>query len=224
MNSLDQDPRILSVLERLHAHSAAQEAAMLAHLAGPGSTSTVGSEQELQEGRSFWCDKLVALEPDKARFCYALCRALNARQIVEAGTSYGVSTVYLAAAIRDNGGGRVIGTEYEAAKANAARNHFSEAGLSEYIELREGDIRHTLQVIDGQVDFLLLDIWTPMARPTLELVAPKMRKGAVVIADNTAEWRHEYADLFAYLENPDHGFMTMTLPFAGGLEMSVKVG
>ena len=223
MNSLDQDPRILAVLARLHAHSAAQEAAMLAHVSGPGSTSTVGSEQELQDGKPFWSDKLVAIEPDKARFCYSLCRATKARQVVEAGTSHGVSTLYLAAAIRDNGGGRVIGTEYEPTKASVARRHFEEAGLSDYIELREGDIRLTLRDIDGPVDFLLLDIWTPMACPTLELVAPHMPVGAAVIADNTAEWRHEYTDLFAYLANPGHGFITMTLPFAGGLEMSVKI-
>jgi predicted O-methyltransferase YrrM len=213
MNSVDKDPRLRAVLDRLHAQSSAQEEAM----------RTDGTERELQGGRQFWRDRLVALAPDKARFCYGLCRALNARRIVEAGTSFGVSTLYLAAAIRDNGGGSVIGTEYEPPKASAARNHFTEAGLSGYIDLREGDIRRTLQDIEGPVDFLLLDIWTPMARPALELVAPKMRTGAVVITDNTGEWREEYGDLFAYLEKTAHGFTTMTLPFDGGLEMSVKV-
>jgi predicted O-methyltransferase YrrM len=223
MNSLDQDAAIRTLIDRLHAQSSAQEEAMSIHLSGAGSNSTVGTEHELQEGRPFWRDKLVSLEPDKARFCYSLCRALNARRIVEAGTSYGVSTLYLAAAIRDNGGGFVIGTEYEPSKARAARNHFKEAGLSEYIDLREGDIRHTLQDIEGPVDFLLLDIWTPMARPTIELVAPKMRTGAVVVTDNTEKRPLEYHDLFAFLENAAHGFTTMTLPFDGGLEMSVKV-
>jgi predicted O-methyltransferase YrrM len=222
MNSLDQDPRLRAVLDRLHGQSSAQEEAMRSYLAGQESEST-DTEQELQDERQFWLDKLVALEPDKARFCYGLCRALNARRIVEAGTSFGVSTLYLAAAIRDNGGGSVVGTESEPPKASAARNHFSEAGLSVYIDLREGDIRHALQDIEGPVDFLLLDIWTPMARPALELVAPKMRTGAVVITDNTDKWRQEYGDLFAYLEKTSNGFTTMTLPFDGGLEMSVKV-
>jgi predicted O-methyltransferase YrrM len=64
-----------------------------------------------------------------------LCRAIDARRIVEIGTSYGVSTLYLAAGVRDNvratgGSGVVIGTEYEPEKTRAARAHFSEAGLS----------------------------------------------------------------------------------------------
>ena len=116
------------------------------------------------EVKAFWRDKLVALDRDKAEFCYQLCRASNARRIVEAGTSYGVSTLYLAAAVRDNvraagGDGVVIGTEYEPDKARAARAHFEQAGLSRFIDLREGDLRETLTEIDGPVDFMLVDIW-----------------------------------------------------------------
>ena len=115
------------------------------------------------EIKTFRSDKLVALDRTKAEFCYQLCRANNARRIVEAGTSYGVSTLYLAAAVRDNvraagGNGVVIGTEYEPNKACAARAHFEQAGLSRFIDLGEGDLRETLRQIDGPVDFMLVDI------------------------------------------------------------------
>lgn len=223
MNSLDRDPVLRAALDHLHRQSSEQEEAVRTFLAGKGIGSTVGTEKQLLDGRPFWRDKLVALDADKARFCYNLCRALNARRIVEAGTSFGVSTLYLAAAVRDNGGGVVIGTEYESSKVIAARQRFTETGLSAYIDLREGDIRQTLQNIEGPVDFLLLDIWTPLARPTLELVAPRMRAGAVVIADNTVMCRREYGDFFSYLGSTANGFTTMTLPFDGGLEMSVKL-
>jgi len=130
---------------------------------------------------------------------------------VEIGTSYGVSTLYLAAAIRDNarahgGDGVVIGTEFEPHKASAARAHFKQAGLSHFIDLREGDLRETLKEIDGPVDFLLIDIWIAMARPALELVAPHLRPGALVLCDNTEQYRNEYADYFAFLANPANGF------------------
>jgi predicted O-methyltransferase YrrM len=178
--------------------------------------------------KAFRSDKLVALDRDKAEFCYQLCRANDARRIVEAGTSYGVSTLYLAAAVRDNihaagsGDGMVIGTEYEPEKASAARAHFAQAGLSRFIDLREGDLRETLKRIDGPVDFMLVDIWIPMARPALELVAPHFRPGAIVVCDNTQQHRSAYADYFAFLEDPTNGFRTMTLPFDGGLELSVR--
>jgi predicted O-methyltransferase YrrM len=216
------DPKLEALLAGLHARSDAQVAAMRSFDAERTSEAEPPSPKE---ARAFLRDKLVALDPDKAEFCYQLCRASNARRIVEIGTSYGVSTLYLAAAIRDNihvagGDGVVIGTEYESNKAAAARSHFEQAGLSHLVDLREGDLRQTLKQIDGPVDFMLMDIWITMARPALELVTPHLRPGAIVIADNTRQYRNEYADYFAFLEA--QGFRTMTLPFDGGLEMSVR--
>src|SRR5271155_969472 len=134
----------------------------------------------------------------------------------------------MAAAVRDNvrpARGRssvVIGTEYEPEKARAAREHFEQSGLSNFIDLREGDLRDTLRSIDGPVDFMLVDIWIPMSRPALELVAPHLRPGAIVICDNTEQHRAAYADYFAFINDPTQRFRTMTLPFGGGLEMSVR--
>ena len=216
------DTKLEALLADLHARSDAQTAAMRAFDADQTEQARPPSPKE---ARAFLRDKLVALDPDKAEFCYQLCRASNARRIVEIGTSYGVSTLYLAAAIRDNvraggGDGVVIGTEYEPNKAAAARAHFEQAGLSRFVDLREGDLCQTLKQIDGPVDFMLMDIWITMARPALELVTPHLRPGAIVIADNTRQYRGEYADYFAFLDA--QGFRTMTLPFDGGLEMSVR--
>jgi predicted O-methyltransferase YrrM len=218
--SVLHDPELERLLARLHARSDAQREALSDH-------SAARDEQDAARIRQFRSDKLVALDRDKAEFCYQLCRASNARRIVEVGTSFGVSTLYLAAAVRDNiraGGGQglVIGTEYEPEKAKAARDHFAEAGLSDVIELREGDLRETLRLIDGPVDFVLIDVWISMARAALELVAPHLRPGAIVICDNTEKSRADYADYFAFINDPSNGFRTMTLPFDGGLELSVR--
>jgi predicted O-methyltransferase YrrM len=213
------DPELERLLDGLHARSDGQVAALRKYETERTKQTPMG------EVKAFLSDKLVALDRDKAQFCYQLCRATNARRIVEIGTSFGVSTLYLAAAVRDNvraggGGGVVIGTEYEPDKASAARAHFAEAGLSGFIDLREGDLRETLKQIEGPVDFMLVDIWIGMARPALELVTPHLKPGAIVICDNTERYRNEYADYFAFLEQS--GFRTMTLPFDGGLEMSVR--
>jgi predicted O-methyltransferase YrrM len=220
--SVIRDRKLESLLTGLHARSDAQAAAMRSFDASRTNQTQPPSPKE---ARAFLSDKLVALDRDKAEFCYQLCRANNARRIVEIGTSFGVSTLYLAAAVRDNvrasgGDGVVIGTEYEVNKAAAARAHFEQAGLSRFIDLREGDLRQTLKVIGGPVDFMLMDIWITMARPALELVTPHLRPGAIVIADNTRQYRSEYADYFAFLEA--QGFRTITLPFDGGLELSVR--
>jgi predicted O-methyltransferase YrrM len=216
------DPELERLLAALHARSDAQIALLRRHEAARAEGAF--TEDQI---RDFRRDKLVALDRDKAEFCYQLCRAVDARRIVEIGTSFGVSTLYLAAAVRDNvraagGDGVVIGTEYEPNKAAFARAHFEQAGLSRFIELREGDLRETLLQIDGPVDFMLVDIWIAMARPALELVTPHLRPGAIVVCDNTERYRGEYADYFAFLENPANGFRTMTLPFDGGFELSVR--
>jgi predicted O-methyltransferase YrrM len=223
--SVIQDSKLQRLLSRLHARSDEQVASMKSFYAHRTADGEPPTDAEI---KAFRADKLVALDRDKAEFCYQLCRAGNARRIVEVGTSYGVSTLYLAAAVRHNvqaagGDGVVIGTEYEPEKARAARAHFDEAGLSGFIDLREGDLRETLKEVEGPVDFVLMDVWIAMAWPALELIAPHLQPGAVVICDNTEEHRRDYAAYFAFLENPANRFRTMTLPFGGGLESSVRV-
>lgn len=221
-----QDPRLESLLAALHAKSDAQLEAMRAHREEPGDPP-LSPDERAALVKAYVSDKLVALDRDKAEFCYQLCRATQARRIVEIGTSYGVSTLYLAAALRDTigahgGTGVVIGTEYEPAKAEAARANFAQAGLEAFVELREGDLRQTLRELEGPVDLVLVDIWIEMARPGLELVAPHLRSGAIVVCDNTRAYREAYSDYFDFINDPANGFRTMTLPFEGGLELSVR--
>jgi|HubBroStandDraft_1064217.scaffolds.fasta_scaffold402568_2 predicted O-methyltransferase YrrM len=218
------DERLEALLARLEAESRAQEAETGAYFKRRGEAGDLSWEGLDADAHRFFSDKLVALAPAKAEFCYLTCRALGARRAVELGTSFGVSTLYLAAAVRDNGGGVVIGTEHEPAKAKAARANFTEAGLAEFIDLREGDLRETLKNLTGPIDFALFDIWTEMARPALELVAPHLRPGAVICADNTDNVRGPYGPYFAFVNDPANGLRTMTLPFDGGFEFTIKVG
>jgi predicted O-methyltransferase YrrM len=215
------------LLDRLYAQSAGQNEELSAYFTARAQEPDFDWNSFDGRTNQFLSDKLVALDRETAEFCYQICRALRARRVVEAGTSFGVSTVFLAAAVRDNvrvdgGEGIVIGTEYEPEKAKAARANFAKTGLADFIDLREGDLRETLVDLDGPVDFMLIDIWTPMARPVLELVTPRLREGAVVIADNTAQFPEAYRDYFEFVNDPLNRFRTMTLPFEGGLEFTVR--
>lgn len=221
MTSVIRDPKLAALLDRLHARNREESEALVGYFTQRARAGSLDWNRFDADTHRFLGDKLVALDREKAELCHLLCRALQARRVVEAGTSFGVSTLYLAAAVRENGG-IVIGTEYEPAKAAAARAHFEEAGLAGFIDLREGDLRETLRDVGGPVDFMLIDIWTPMARPALELVAPHLRPGAIVAADNTTQFRDAYADYFAFVEDPANGFRTLTLPFEGGFELSVR--
>jgi predicted O-methyltransferase YrrM len=222
------DSAIEALLDRLYDLSTAQSEEMMTYFTARAQAGDIDWNAFDDRANQFLSDKLVALDREKAEFCYQVCRALRAKRVVEAGTSFGVSTLFLAAAVRDNlradgGEGIVIGTEYELEKAKAARANFAAAGLIDLIDLREGDLRETLANVSAPIDFMLIDIWTPMARPALELVAPQLRAGAVVICDNTARFPDAYRDYFMFVNEPANGLRTMTLPFEGGLEFTVRV-
>jgi predicted O-methyltransferase YrrM len=221
--SVITDAALQARIDALQARSVAQEAEINRYFGERAKKGDLSWDGLDADANRFMADKMVALEPVKAEFCHLMCRALQATRVVEIGTSFGVSTLYLADAVRANGGGVVIGAEYEPAKAAAARATFEAAGVADLIDLREGDLRETLKVIEGPVDFVLMDIWTEMARPALELVAPHLRPGAMIVADNTTSFRHAYRHFFDFVNDPANRLRTMTLPFAGGLEVTVRV-
>lgn len=222
--SILSDPKLQARIDALQSQSAAQEAETHRYFGERAQKGDLDWDGLDDAANAFMADKMVALEPIKAEFCAMLCRALRAKRVVEIGTSFGVSTLYLADAVRANGGGVVIATEYEPGKAAQARANFEAAGVADLIDLRQGDLRETLKTIEGPVDFVLMDIWTEMARPAMELVHPHLRPGAIVVADNTGEFfRHAYRHFFAFVNDPANGLKTMTLPFQGGLELVVKV-
>ncbi len=219
------DPKLEALLDRLHAQSDTQVDETNAYFERREQEVAIDQENFYDDDMyRFLSDKMVALDRDKAEFCYLLCRSLRARRVVEAGTSFGVSTLYLAAAVRDNQfeNGVVIGTEYEPKKVEVAHANFKEAGLSEFIELREGDLRQTLQDVGGAVDFMLVDIWE-VALPALELVSSSLRPGAIVACDNTTVDAAEYRDYFEFVNDPSNRFRTITVPFEGGFELTVRV-
>lgn len=216
------DPDLEGLLSELHARSDAQLAEVEQYVRQARRSASVTKEADFQRFRS---DKMLALSRDKAEFCYLQCRALHARTIVEIGTSYGVSTTWLAAAVRDSirsygGVGRVIGTECEPGKVSVARAFFQRAGLSDLIQIYEGDFRETLRQIDAPVDLMLIDAWAGAAKPALEIMLPWLRPGSAVLCDDVLASSHwEYFALLA-----EHGFRTTTLPFRDGLSLSVRCG
>jgi hypothetical protein len=217
------DPALEERLASLHAESDSQSAAFGEFFSSR--PFRPGDEGDAGEVKAFLSDKLVALDAPKAEFCHLLIRAMGARRVVEVGTSFGVSTVYLATAVRANlqrlgGQGGVIGTEYEPGKAARARALFAETGVADVIDLREGDLRQTLADLAHPVEFVLMDIWISMVVPALERLIPHMGPGAVIVADNTEDFRGDYGPFFETIARA--GFRSLTLPFAGGLEMAVK--
>jgi predicted O-methyltransferase YrrM len=152
-NPVVAPPPVLALLDRLHEESLKQEATLGQYF------NTKDNFDDLMR------DKFIALDKDKCHFVYQMARAIDARNIAEVGTSFGVSTIYLALALGSNllgngGSGTVIATEKEKSKAEKARQFWKEAGddlVTRHIGLREGDLLETLKEDVPTLDLVLID-------------------------------------------------------------------
>ena len=125
------------------------------------------------------------MTPEAGRLLYALVRATRPTTIVEFGMSFGISAIHLAAALRDNGIGRLVTTELSAGKIAPATKTFTETGLDDVITILEGDALTTLDGVAGSVDFVLLDGWKDLYLPVIKQLEPRLPTGALTVADNT---------------------------------------
>ncbi|WP_174906824.1 O-methyltransferase [Burkholderia diffusa] len=162
-------------------------------------------------------DYPLAVSRETGTLLYMLARSNGARAIVEFGMSFGISTLHLAAALRDNGGGRLITSEFEASKVARARENLAAGGLADLVEIREGDALRTLAAdLHETVDLLLLDGAKALYLEVLALVERRLRPGAFVIADN-AQYSPDY---LAYVRAPENGYLSV--PFGGDVELSMR--
>jgi predicted O-methyltransferase YrrM len=149
---------------------------------------------------------------------YMLARGNGARAIVEFGTSFGISTIHLAAALRDNGGGKLIGTEFEPSKLAHARANIEAAGLSDLVEIREGDALQTLaRDLPERIDVVLLDGHKALYAKILDLLAPRLRAGSYLVADNT----DACPAYKALVRAKDSGYLST--PFGEDVELTMKL-
>ncbi len=149
---------------------------------------------------------------------YILVRARRPTTIVEFGTSYGISTLYLAAAVADNGMGSVVSTELNHAKVAAARANLVEAGLSDHVTILPGDAMTTLNDIRGPIDLVLLDGWKDLCLPVLQSLESRLSAGALIAADDIN--LPSMSSYLEYVRNPANGYVTIAFPVDDGMEIS----
>lgn len=163
-------------------------------------------------------DFYLAVSRETGTLCYMLARACRARSIIEFGTSFGVSTLHLAAALKDNGGGRVISSEFDTSKVARAQENMAAAGLADFVEIRAGDALETLaRDLPDEIDLVVLDGAKGIYSQVLSLLETRLRVGALVIADNA----DLVPDYVARVRAPGSGFLSV--PCADDVELSMKI-
>ncbi|CAI8821403.1 O-methyltransferase [Pseudomonas sp. IT-P395] len=218
MTTLTTEP-LASLIERLYAQAGAATSPVLETVSGEERERLMHSKTEYLKLYEMLKDLWLPVSRDTGKLLYMLARNIKAKAIVEFGTSFGLSTLHLAAALRDNGGGVLIGSEFEPSKIELARHHFVEGGVSDLVEIRQGDALVTLATdLPESVDLLLLDGAKALYGDVLSLVEKHLKPGALVVADNT-DYCPEY---LAYVRAPQNGYLSV--PFADDIELSMRLG
>ena len=218
MSALTRSP-IAQLLDRLFKQADAAASPALAALSRDERERLMHSKTEYLELYGRLKDLWLPVSRETGRLLYMLARSGNARTIVEFGTSFGISTLHMAAALRDNGGGRLITCEFEASKIARAREHLREGGVIDLVEIREGDALKTLSVdLPDAIDLLLLDGAKALYPDVLSLVESRLRPGALIVADN-ADFCPEYLER---VRAAGSGYIST--PFAEDVELSMRVG
>ncbi|QJW95162.1 O-methyltransferase [Frigoriglobus tundricola] len=217
MNTLHAAP-VSGLLDRLFADSVVNDAPImerLRHVRGSGPL-----DDRLLAGH--FSSAYIPVDRHTGRLLYVLAKANRSRFVVEFGTSFGISTIHLAAAVRDNGGGRVTTSELVPEKVRRAKAHLTEAGLVDLVEFREGDALQTLADIGEPIDMLFLDGWKALYLPVLKLLEGTLRPGAIIVADDLNIMPEMIRPYLDYVRDPAHGYDSVELPVGDGLELSVR--
>jgi predicted O-methyltransferase YrrM len=164
---------------------------------------------------------LLAVGPETGQFMNLLIRAAKPKVILEIGTSYGYSTLWLAEAARSTGG-HIITLELQDNKQQYARERMTQAGLAGVIDFRLGDARKLLASLDTNVDFVLLDLWKDLYIPCFDLFYPRLNPDAFVVADNMLFPESSRAHAVPYRQHvrQKSDLQSILLPIGSGLEVS----
>jgi len=220
-----ENAAVKSVLEQLRKSSAKDHAKFAFRMLPYVFQKLIGRNPSFTDQYHGMADLSLQFSPTHGLVAYNIARAVRAARIVEFGTAFGYSTIFLAAAVKDNGGGVVIGSEFVEAKVIRAKANIERAGLAEYTDIRSGDARASLADPGGEVDMILLDGSKDLYLPVLTMLFPFLRRGGVVLADNVLSpfIKRTLAAYASYVQDKSNGFSSLTLPLTDGFEFSVKL-
>lgn len=211
-------PTISSLINRLFTEADAVEEAYDRQVADAPPELLIADRADYRRFYGRLKEQPLAVSRDTGVLLYMLARAIGARTIVEFGTSFGISTIHLAAALRDNGGGRLIGSEFEPSKVDRARQNIEAAGLSDLVEIREGDALETFaHDLPEQIDLVLMDGAKNLYLSVLTLLERRLRIGALIVADNA----DASPDYVARVRSVEHGYLSV--PFSADVELSLRL-
>ncbi len=117
------------------------------------------------------------------RMLRVLTEAVNAKNVIEIGTSTGISGLWFCLALQKTGG-RLTTFEIDPRRAAAARAHFQSAGVAPIVTLIEGDAHHNILRLKDPIDLLFIDAEKPGYSDYFRKLLPLVRPGGLILAHN----------------------------------------
>ncbi|MRW88246.1 SAM-dependent methyltransferase [Pseudoduganella sp. FT26W] len=164
----------------------------------------------------------LAISEDMGRFLYNLTLMRRPARILELGSSYGVSTLYLASALQQLGKGEMIASELDSMKCRKLKEHLNIAGVASLVAVWEGDAFELFNNLAGHFDLVFMDVWSTLYLKMFQRLEAFLQPGSVVITDHMYTAQDEVADFRRYL-SASRQFSSSTLDFASGVEFTVMV-
>lgn len=218
-SSILHSTRVRTVLDRLFETAKIVDGEVIPRAIAEAEKRGIPHDVASQNARR---DEYMSIDRPTAMFLYNLVRLRGSGTVVEFGTSFGISTIHLAAAVKERGSGRVISTEMEPTKVEAASSNLAEAGLADVVTILPGDAFDTLAHRTESIDVLFLDGWKDLYLPLLKLVEPKLAPDAVIVADDLAIRPEALAPYLRYVRDPSNGYTSVEIPIDDVLEFSVR--
>ena len=198
------DTKIHAVLDTYHARLAEERAAR----------TQDGPRDEEWRNR-----QLLAVGPETGKLLNTLAKSLKQPNILEIGTSYGYSGIWLAEAARATGG-RLTTLELHEYKSTYARETSTKAGLAEHVDFKVGAAVKLIGELPFKIDFVLLDLWKDLYVPCLEAFYPKLNPGAIIVADNILRPGGDDVERYVREVRAKPGIRSVLLPVGSGIEVS----
>lgn len=214
MSSTLSVPSVARVLDAMHSDADRVDPPLLERARGKGGT----------ERAEILADAFIPVSPDAGRLLYALVCGAVPGLAIEFGTSFGLSTIYIAAATKDRRAGTVITTEMYESKAERARDYVRAAGLLDFVDLRIGDALETLKDVEDRVSFVFLDGMKDLYLPVLRMLEPVLAPGAFVVGDDLDLFPRPLEPYLNHVRDPANGYVSVTVPIGDGMELSVRTG
>jgi len=175
-------------------------------------------------------DRMLAITKETGELLNMLLRLINAKNMLEVGTSTGYSTIWCADAIIENSG-KIITIEKNQGKIKRAKENFQKAEVSEIIEIKEGNAIKILEELNNQeknksfFDMVLIDADKENTIEYFDLILPMISKGGIIVTDNMLypkKYRDDMKKFSNYIKtNPT--LRTITSPIGNGEEITVKI-